>query len=295
MSGLSMDKGQVESEAVSNVVTLSGEHVPVASSETTRLRYFKGLVWCEWFSHSRLLLFFIAAWLTCVWIIPLFVHPGWILALGFVYALVAGPVFGGSDVIHGCEEFSFSLPPTRVETYLVRLAVGGMTFFAITGLDILALNIDFSQVLSRFYVRSGLMEPLPVSGSGILFGLIVAFPFALFVKSFTVSMLTHSRMFVLTSWFWGGLASLILLQMGLWYEDFVWERLTGYFSVPLLSVSSVAVIILGARAYRRKEVGPYSAPVSIPGRWWLWIAIFLVALVAALAIISSIVRKYATG
>ena len=213
--------------------------------------------------------------------------------LGFVYALVAGPVFGGADVIHGCEEFSFSLPPTRTEKYLVRLCVGGFTFFVISALNVLALNIDFSQILSRFYVHSGLMEPLPVPDSGILFSLIIVFPFALFANAFVLAMLTHSRTFVLTSWFWGGLGALVLLQLGLWYEDYVWERLTGYFSVPLLTLSAVIVLILGGRAYQRKEIGPYIAPVSIPGKWWLWMVSFLIGLVAALALISSIIKNYA--
>ena len=71
-----------------------------------RLKALHGLLWCEWFAHSKLLLFFLAAWLLCVWVTPLFVHPGWILLFGLLYAVIAGPAHGGSD----------GLPPPELES-----------------------------------------------------------------------------------------------------------------------------------------------------------------------------------
>jgi len=88
----------------------------------------RGLLWAEWFAHSRLLLVFLGLWLAAVWALPLVAHPGWILLLGGIYALLAGPAYGGADVMDACEEFAFSLPPTRAERYWARLAVGAGDF-----------------------------------------------------------------------------------------------------------------------------------------------------------------------
>jgi len=83
----------------------------VAPKNSTRdkCKAIHGLLWCEWYAHSKLLLFFLAAWLACVWVLPLYANPAWILLFGALYALVAGPIYGGSDTIDGCEEFTFAL------------------------------------------------------------------------------------------------------------------------------------------------------------------------------------------
>src|SRR5437867_2192435 len=114
----------------------NADSVKAASQLTIgKLRVLRGLLWAEWFAHSQLLLSFLVLWLLCVWVMPVLAHPGFILLLGGVYALLAGSIYGGQDVVHGCEEFSFSLPATRSERYLARLAVGGGTLLFFTVLD----------------------------------------------------------------------------------------------------------------------------------------------------------------
>src|SRR5262245_12573713 len=78
---------------------------------------WRGLLWAEWFAHSQLLLVFRGVWLVGVWTLPFFANPGWILLLGPLYALMAGPLYGGGDLLEGCEEFTFALPPTRYERF----------------------------------------------------------------------------------------------------------------------------------------------------------------------------------
>lgn len=253
---------------------------------------FRGLLWCEWYVHSRLLLCFLAAWVAGVWVFPLSGNPAWILLFGVLYALVAGPVYGGSDTLEGSEEFVFALPPTRGERYWARLAIGGGTLLLFTGLDLLALGLDLPQILAKFYVDSGLIHPAPVFRSGMLYGLVLAFPLAVFAFSFVLSILTHSRGLVLTAWFWGLLFSLAALQIGFWYEDFVYENLNGFFSCPLLIVVAIAVLCLGYPAFMRKESGRQMAPITIPPRWWLWIALFVVGLLIALTLAASLAKHY---
>ena len=79
-----------------------------------------GLLWCEWYAHGKLLLFFLGTWLACVWVLPLYANPAWILLFGGLYALVAGPIYGGSDTIEGCEEFAFALPPSCIRRFQVH-------------------------------------------------------------------------------------------------------------------------------------------------------------------------------
>jgi hypothetical protein len=253
---------------------------------------FRGLLWAEWFAHSRLLLVFLALWLVAVWALPLVAHPGWILLLGGVYALLAGPAYGGADVLEGCEEFAFSLPATRADHYLARLTVGAGTFLGLTAINLLALGLDLPHVLARLYIETGLIKPLPILKPGLLYGLVVAFPFAVFAFSFTLSAIAHSRVMILMAWFWGGLAALLVLQLGFWYEDLAWESLTGFFSCPLLIAAGVASLWTGLCVYRRKEIGQPSTPITLPGHWWIWIILFLIGVAAALALISSLARHY---
>lgn len=271
--------------------------IPAALAAASTARHsstspWKGLLWAEWFAHSRLLLIFLAVWLVGVWVLPLFTHPGWILVLGPLYAFMAGPVYGGGDVLNGCEEFSFGLPPTRAERYWARLIVGGGTLLLITGINLLALGLDLPQILTRLYVKTGIIRPLPILKPGLLYGLVVALPFASFSFAFVISALTHSRMLILLAWFWAALGGLALLQIGFWYEDLVWDKLNGYFACPLLLAAAGAALLFGHRVYRRKEIGGPALPLTLPGHWWLWILLFVVGLGLALALISSLARHF---
>src|SRR5207249_12210622 len=173
------------SDAEVKIVRLETAAVPAVPTQSW-WNGVRSLLWCEWYAHSKVLLFFLAAWLACVWVLPLYANPAWILLFGGLYALVAGPIYGGSDTIEGCEEFAFALPPTRGERYLARLAVGGGTLLLFTALDLLALGLDLPQILAKLYVDTGLIRPRPVFESGLLHGLMVALPFAVFAFSFVL-------------------------------------------------------------------------------------------------------------
>ena len=281
----------VAGERKGNIVRLDTVIAPNATPGNT-WSAVHGLLWCEWYAHSKLLLFFLASWLACVWVLPLYANPAWILLFGALFALVAGPIYGGSDTLDGCEEYTFSLPPTRGERYCARLAVGGGTLLLFTALDLLALGLDLPQILAKLYVDTGLIRPRPVFESGLLSGLMVALPFAVFAFSFVLSAIAHSRALVLTAWFWAGLLALAALQLGFWYEELVWDKLNGFFSSPLLVALAAAALWGGHRAYARKEVGHHTAPITLPARWWLWILLFLAGLLLALTLASSLAKHY---
>jgi hypothetical protein len=253
-------------------------------------RVWKGLLWSEWFAHSQVLLIFLAVWLLAVWTLPLFTHPGWILLLGGLYALMAGPMYGGGDVLEGCEEFTFALPPTRSERYFSRLIVGLGTLLLLCFMNVIALGLDLPQILARLYVQTGIIKPIPVIKPGLLYGLVIALPVTVFAIAFTISSITHSRILILLSWFWAGVAALATLQIGFWYENLVWDTLNGYFACPLLIATAISVLGYGFHVFRSKEVGKPTIPITLPGHWWIWTILFAIGMGLALALITSLIR-----
>jgi len=272
------------------IAIAAAEQPASAAPAKPAARVWRGLLWSEWFAHSQLLLIFLAVWLLAVWTLPLFTHPGWVLILGPLYAIMSGPIYGGGDILEGCEEFTFALPPTRAERYGSRLLVGLGTLLVLCFMNVFALGIDLPQILARLYVETGLIKPLPQIKAGLLYGLVVALPVAVFSFSFTMSSITHSRSLILLSWFWGTIGALALLQIGFWYEELVWEKLNGYFACPLLFATSLAVLFYGFQLFRRKEIGKCAAPLVLPGYWWLWTILFALGLGLALALVTSLVR-----
>jgi len=257
-----------------------------------RLSFFYGLLWAEWFAHSRLLLVFLVLWLVAAWVVPLFAHPGWVMVISFLYALVAGPAYGGSDAVDDCEEFTFSLPATRSDRYLARLAVSGSTLLMFVGLDFMVLGLDWQATLKRFFLDAGLMEPAPVLKPGLLYGLVMALPFNVFCISFVVSSVVRRRFILFTSWFWSLVCSMVILYAGVLAEEWWWHEANGHFSFPMLVFSSLIILYLGLRLYRHKEVGHYGAPVSLPPGFWGWIVLSIVALIALVMIAGALMQRF---
>jgi hypothetical protein len=253
---------------------------------------WRGLLWCEWFSHSKLFLGFLLFWLVSVWTLPLFTHSGWILLVAPLYALLAGAAYGGGDTIEGCEEFAFSLPATRSERYLARLAVGGGGLLLFTGLDLLALGLDVPQFLARFYLDAGLLKPLPVLKLRLLYGLVLAVPFLVFAFSFVLSAISHSRMLILTAWFWSLLGAMSVSYLALRYEEILWHELNGFVATPLLMLFGLAALWGGYQAYILKEIGQHDRPLSLPPRFWLWLVLLGLGLAVGLLLISLLARQY---
>jgi len=167
-------------------------------------RDVKGLLWKEWLEHGGLLTAFLSVWLVCGWVLLIFNHPGWLLAFGICYTLLAGPAFGGAGAAEGSEEFSFSLPPTRGKQYFVRLAAGGAPLILFLALGLLAVGLDLPQRVWRLFVETGLTEPFPDAEQSYLYALALTFPLAVFALAFAFAALATSRTAVAWS---GGLAA----------------------------------------------------------------------------------------
>lgn len=244
------------------------------------------LLWSEWFSHSKLLLAFLVAWLVLFWAVPLLVHPLWILAYGVVFALVAGPSMGGTDVINGCEEFMLAFPATRKGRFRARmtLGLGGLVLF--TAMDLGVLGLNLSDVLARLFLSTGLMQPVQINQPGLLYGLVAAFPAAVFAFSFAIAALARTRTVAFTSWLWGSLFALGILRGSLEMEEALFERFNGAAATPLLTVATAGVLWLADKLYQLKEAGTEAPPLKIPLSWWGWMVAVALAAIGVVALID---------
>ncbi len=255
------------------------------------VRLWRALFWSEWFMHSRLLLCFLIGWLAVVWLLPLVAHPLWVLVVGFVFALVAGPAFGGADVIHGCEEFSFAFPPTRSQRFTARFLVGATWLVALTLMDVLALDRSFSDVLFRVFLDTGLAT-VEVRQPVMLYGLVFAAPFAVFALGFAVAALATNRTVAFTAWLWSALGALSTLRLGFYAEEAVWDRLNGRIAVPLVTVVAVVATFVARRLYQHKEAGT-GVPLRIPLSWWATLVLAVLAGLGVAALIGWLAANFA--
>ena len=72
-------------------------------------------------------------------------------------------------------------------------------------------------------------------------------------------------------------------------ENLVWDTLNGYFACPLLMATSIGVLGYGFRAFRQKEVGKPTIPITLPGHWWVWTILFAIGMGLALALVTSLI------
>ena len=233
----------------------------------------------EAMTHGRLLLGFLVGWLVVVWFLPLVAHPLWILAHAVVYAMLAGPAMGGADVIRGCEEHAFAGPLTRRQRYGGRLVLGLGTVLAFTGMSVVALAGNLSDVLLRVFVSSA-PAAMELDHSLTWNGLVWAVPLTVFSIGFVASALARTRVHALQGWLWGILGTLACLRGTLALEELRFGRLNGWFAVPGLVGVAVTAMAMGWALYPRKEAVTDGGPLRVPPGWWAGLLAMVSAMVA---------------
>ena len=254
--------------------------------------FWRGLVWGEWFAHSRLLLGFLAAWLVAIWMLPKVAHPLWILALAGAVAVIVGPAFGGSDVMGGCEEFSFSQPATRKQRFDARLVVAMGCLLTFTGMNMVALSPVLPDLILSFFVSTGIAA-VELRRPELLYGVVLAVPCAALAVGFSVAALATTRAVAYTAWVWGALSALTGLRAGLSLEDYFWDRLNGRVTVPLLTVMAVVTLGIARRLYCEKEAGRASSPLRLPISGWAVLGAAALGALGVVLLIAWFVANYA--
>jgi hypothetical protein len=231
-------------------------------SQGTRPSVVEGILWREWILHGNLILNALALWLVCGYVVLAFFHPGCVLVFGVIYAIIAGAAFGGSEAVEGSEEFSFSLPPTRTDRYVVRLLFGLMTVLGFTVFGVVTVAFDVPQLLWGLVVTTGYTEPFPPCETDFLYSLAVLLPYAIFCTTFAFAAVASSRGVAQVAWFNGTLAVGVVLGLGLLGEELLWGELNGIIACPAVGILGTAVMAVGYLAYRRKEGISRPSPVA---------------------------------
>ncbi|MFH1739520.1 MAG: hypothetical protein ABIH23_10980 [bacterium] len=248
-----------------------------------RKSVLKGILWKEWLTHGNMIISFFAVWLVGVWVLLLFSNSLWICVFGVIYGLTVGSALGGSEVKEGSEEFSFSLPPTRSERYLVRLALGSGSLLLFVVFGLAAVAFDLPQAIWGLFVQSGFTEPFTIVPIFGRYTLALLYPLAAFSLSFAFSGMGNSYKSASSAW---SLAALLLLTvpgLGMWLSVVLFKYTMFFFYIPELLILglTVAGFRIGYRVQTRKE--GISRPTSIGNRgpWWE----FLVVVIALIIII----------
>jgi hypothetical protein len=276
------------------IVSGPGVPSPNGSQRGWDGRFWAGLLWGEWLAHARMMLLFLALWLLAMWVLPRFAHPLWTLAFGGFFAVVAGPVLGGGDVMGGCEEYSFSMPITRRQRFDSRLlfATGWLVVFTLLNLQVLYPNL--ADLILSFFVSTG-VATVDVRRPELLYGTVFAVPLAALAIGFTVASLATTRAVAYTAWVWAALGSLTGLRAGLSLEDFLWDRLNGRITIPLLLITALVTLGIARRLYAEKEAGRASSPLRLPLSGWATLVAAAIGALGAGLLLSWFVASYFRG
>lgn len=211
-----------------------------------------GLLWREWLLHQGELRWVFAAWLLGVWVVP--IHPGFfLLPFGVISALLLAPSFGGADAQEESEEFSFALPPTRSQRYLVRLGLGGGPLLAMLGLGLLAGALDLPQRVWGLFFESGFTAsfgPMPYSFAAALS---VAAPAAVFGEAFAAGSSSRNPTGMNYLWIRALFVVGMVLMGDFFVEGMLFRHPTGWIACPVLAGWAVIRLAWAYRDYRWKE------------------------------------------
>ncbi len=243
-------------------------------------KHVRGLLLHEGLACRGLFLGTLAVYLIFGWGLLVFFHPGWIIGIGVLSAVLIASRLGGSDAAEGSEEFAFSLPPTRAERYLVRMSLGLAAVLALTVVGTLSIAFDLPQLAWGVFVETGFTEPFPAARPLLLYSLAVAIPFAAFGFTFLAAAEARTAGGAGASWFLGLLATGVVVLGGLIAERLLWGGATGLILVPVLIALGAGALGLGYALYRWKEgVARPTSVESRGGSFWVWVVlVILVAL-----------------
>jgi hypothetical protein len=254
-------------------------------------RILHGLLWREWLLHKTELTWIFAIWLLAVWVVP--IHPAFfMIPFGVLAACVIAPSFGGSDASEGSEEFSFALPPSRAQRYLVRLALGGGTLLLLMAGSLAAALFDLPQAIWGIVFESGYTVPFATPPAPFVYGLACALTAGVFADAFAAGACSRTPGGSGFLWLRALLLTGIIMGWGMLMEGMIWRgNLNGVLCCPMLGAWTLLRLSWGYRDYHFKE-GVSGLPGLRPqGRSRTWIVLgvvlVLVVILALMYFVSS--------
>lgn len=252
-------------------------------SVLTERRIFLNLIHQEWQLCRGPVISLAMLWVIGLWVLVLFNHPAWLLAVGMLHAIVVSSAQAGRDVLDGTEEFSFSQPPGRGPLYQARLAIG-LVFLLINGVvGGVAIAVDLPQRVWSLVFSGGLTESFGAPSEFFWYGMAVLVPLAAHGVTFALAANAGSRAGVNASWMGGAIAAASLALVGAALENLLWQAPNGVLGCPALLAVGVLVPLVGHQAYLRKEATGSGGVAGRAGSGGgLWIGVILVGLLLLL-------------
>ena len=264
------------------------------SQRTATTRIGRGLMWGAWLAHRNIVLWAVTLWVLAAWVLVLLFHPGFILAMGMIYAMLAGMMFGGTETLWGTEELALSLPPTRGQRYRAGMLMAVGTTMGLTVAGAVTIALDLPQRAWGLVVESGMTQPFPACEHRALYLLAVAAPLAQVAVTFALASIARSRALVLASWFLGLLAVAVVFAVGYLAERLAYGPIHLYATAVLLAAAGVMALLGGYKTYVRKEAIPRpGAGAGGAGAWF--VAGVVIAMLVAVLVSLIVYRQRETA
>jgi len=260
-------------------------------------RILHGLLWREWLLHREELTWIFSAWLLGVWVVP--IHPMYFLIpFGVLSACILAPSFGGSDAAEGSEEFSFALPPSRAQRFMVRLGLGGGTLLGLLGIAVLAGLLNLPQALWGLVFESGYTLSFAPPVPPLICSLACVLTTATFADMFVAGASARSPTAILPHWIRGLFFTGCVLGGGFLIEAVIWSGRAagpnGLVSCTLLGAWTLGRLAYGYRDYRRKEgISGLPPLVTRGGRsraWMILLILLAIVLILGFLFVGTSVR-----
>jgi hypothetical protein len=241
------------------------------------------LLYQEWKLSRNPVVSLALLWFIGLWVLVIFHHPAWLLAVGLIYVMTLSSAQAGRDVIDGTEEFSFTLPPGRGPLFLARLTPGFL-FLTLNGLlGGAAIALDLPQRIWSLVFSSGLTDPFPAVQYPLWYAMALFVPVAAHAIAFSTAALAGTRAGINLSWLAGFVGAGVIVIAGFFAEDLLWSAPNGLLTIPTLFVGAVLVPFGGYQAYLRKEASGSSGVGNRNGsRSGFVIAAVIVAIIVVL-------------
>lgn len=228
---------------------------------------------------------FVYTWLLSLWVLQIFIHPGFFMGFGILYAFVLGLWLGSATQMEGGEEMLFSLPPTRAQRYWVQAAVGGLPLLTLCFLGVWALRVEAPQFLWGLFVTSGFTEPFSVKDGTPLWPWSVALPLLLFAGVYGFSAQAVNRGGIFLALILSGVFTAGIALSGWALESLLWEHPRGELSAALMLASTALALWGCGHRYQQKEghPGPATSNTGVAGK---------VALIMGVAVILFLILSF---
>lgn len=247
------------------------EHRMRIGWQETDHKVYRGIFWRIWLEKKHVILSLLGGWYLGLILLLAFGNPLVLGVYGLLAAVALSSNLGGGDIMEDCEEFTFSLPPTRMEWFWARFWTGLLPLLFMMILGVFAIYFDLPQRLWSWIVDSGFTVPVSEKVRrfsreyGTYLAAIVV-PASCYIYSFVLAAFSPVRSLARVTFAHGFLLTFTMYALGMFVEkNFLFQDVNGWISNLLLLLADTAFLFAAAQWYPRKE-GVFFSEI-LPGNW----------------------------